>query len=113
MARQSCALLLASFEALVRNLKSSDWKARQAAAELLLIHTKTLEWLAGERPLDPPETSGGSARAVGMIDAHDLTDEQRELSRQLMRSIRKAQAQPDLPARITARVAAINGPDQN
>jgi hypothetical protein len=41
-----------------------------------------------------------------------LTDEQRELSRKLMRSIRSAQPQPDLPSRLTARVGAINGPDQ-
>ena len=42
-----------------------------------------------------------------------MTDEQRALARTLMRSIRAAQVHPDLPARITSRVAAINGPDQN
>jgi hypothetical protein len=117
MARQSCALLLASFEALVRNLKSPDWKARQAAAELLLIHTKTLEWLAGERPMDPARSSAvgqpPDPTTVGVIPPEAMIDESRDLARKLMRSIRNAQPHPDVAARITSRVAAINGPDQN
>jgi hypothetical protein len=65
------------------------------------------------RPLEPRIAGSRTTSPSGERTDVALTDEQRELSRKLMRSIRSAQPQPDLPSRLTARVAAINGPDQN
>jgi hypothetical protein len=72
---------------------------------------QALERPAGSRPGTAPATL---QRTIGMMQADELmSDESRDLARKLLQSIRRAQAQPDVPSQITARVAAINGPDQN
>ena len=104
-------LLLAAVGALAQLLKHPDWRAREAAIEKIIRpHGSMLERLA---------TVGyGTARPGGSpskepTDGVPLNDEQRELARKLMHSIRSAQPQRDLPAGVIARVEAIGGPNQN
>jgi len=66
-----------------------------------------------ERPAGSRSGFVAEGNAAGVIPAEVVTDESRELARQLMRSIRAAQPQRDLPADVIARVRALQGPDQN
>jgi len=106
-------LVKTTMDQLIRQLQKGNWKAveRICADTGLLgrLVERYLAQLAAPRGLVP---SLGHDTA-GVIPVQALSDEQRELARKLFHSIRNAQPNPALPAKILTRVQAIQGPDQN
>ena len=103
-------LLLGALTALARLLRHRDATIRHRAVEMIVEHTQILERLAGR--YGPPR-SGGAPSDPNPVGEMPLSDEQRDLHRRLMRSIRSAQPQPGTPSAIVSRITGINGPNQN
>lgn len=90
--RKIRGLLLGAIKALKKQLRSHDWRARDAAIEKVLrVHGRFLDRIDVSGEMDVRHQ-----HQLGTIAMDDMTSEQRRLTRELLTSMRKS-----LPARAS------------